>query len=763
MSIRRSTIRVILFLFLMGLFLFLFPIIEVNSFEDDDITLYVNTEFSLYEESVKKGSLAEYESLDINLPSETWNIRDIELNFTKIDFEPEVKIIENNTLHNTYEIIYNKNPGLNLLGLSVQLEIEDPLIMYGVYIYGYNHLNHPGTPQLQLRGFDDVNKNPNVTIIRSVDLNISSIPGWYIQKFNSPVLLKPGNYSVVLDGSSIPTYTVNNAGFYWAFNAIDPIHPSLHTSKFTSVWTEGESGKPFLYKVIQKLNATIYPEEINMTAELGGEAYQVSNVNVHGKGYLKRNQINYHANNEKVEIKIKNNKTQHLRFDTDYNFNIYNLYNSTATATIKYNDSIKWSVFPEINRYSSNDSVRFVYPKNWENIQVTKNAINITSQIIFDTLNNTLVIPNNTIQNDADWIINASSPRLTIALNAPIIEFSTGQELSFSLGANPFSGKYTFKLYDPLGFLEFETERNIPQEDTIFSYNIPASAIEGEYTAFIFWNNGTDAGVESITFSIIYTGIIPQEFDFSLLILIGLISIGSVATMSTGYVVTKKVKSNKRDKLNLILEKCNDIMNLKYIIVLDPKTGIDIFSQSFEKKQLDPTLIAGFLQAIHNFGDEVLEGVKESKTIKVEYKDSIIVMTDFINVRLITILKSNPSKNFLYSLESLAYHIYKYYGKLIDNFKGTLKPFRSIGKLVESDLEVSLRYPMTIKINKSMKLSPPEKQIVKRALDLMKENKFSYFYAVYLLPENNCNPNDYDIILKLIKKGVFQPIRKDYE
>ena len=42
----------------------------------------------------------------------------------------------------------------------------------------------------------------------------------------------------------------------------------------------------------------------------------------------------------------------------------------------------------------------------------------------------------------------------------------------------------------------------------------------------------------------------------------------------------------------------------------------------------------------------------------------------------------------------------------------------------------------------------------------MKETKFSHFYAVYLLPENNCSPDDYEVIMGLIKKGVFQPIKK---
>lgn len=759
---KKNIVRQVLLIgIFITIFVAFFPVIEVRSFDYNDITLDIDTIFQFQEEAVKEGNLTDNVSIELDLPSESWNIQDIELNFTEINFEPEMKNIENNTLASSWDKrIYNKNPGQNLFGLAVQFQVEEASTIYGIHIYAYNN-SHNGIPQFQLRGFDSNNNHPNNTIYRSIPLNISNTIDWYFQEFDPPILLYPGNYSLVIDGTGIPQHIETDIGFYWAYNQNNPLYDNLFTSEYKTDWSIGESGEPFLYNIMQKLNTTIYPEAINMTAELDAQSFPVSNGNSHGKGYLKRNQVNYHANKQKVEIKIKNNKTQNLRFNTDYIFNIYNIYNSTGTATVKINNSIQWNVSPEITRHSNNDTVRFNYPENWENIQISKDSVNITSEVMIDSIQNMIIFPNSTIENDAEWMISGFSPNLLINLNTPKLEFATGQKLSFSLGGNPLSGIYTFKLYDPLGLLEYQNEKSIPSDDNIFSYNIPSSAVEGEYIAFIFWNNGTDAGVESVTFSIIYSGIVPLDFDFSLLILIGLITIGSVATMSTGYVVTKRVRSNKREKLNLILEKCNDIMNLKYVIVLDPKTGIDLFSQSFEKKQLDPTLIAGFLQAIHNFGDEVLEGVKNSKTVKVEYHDSIIVMTDFINVRLITILKSNPSENFLYSLESLAYHIYKYYGKLIDNFKGTLKPFRSISKLVESDLEVSLRYPMTIKINKKVKLSQQENQIVKRALDLMKANRFSHFYAVYLLPENNCNPADYDAILKLIKKGIFQSIRKE--
>ncbi|MFX1586942.1 MAG: hypothetical protein ACFFC1_02200, partial [Promethearchaeota archaeon] len=245
--------------------------------------------------------------------------------------------------------------------------------------------------------------------------------------------------------------------------------------------------------------------------------------------------------------------------------------------------------------------------------------------------------------------------------------------------------------------------------------------------------------------------------DFSLYLILGLILIGGGVIGGSSYVAIKKIKSKRRSKLKQILEQCNDVLNLKYVIVLDAITGIDLFSKSFEEKEVDSTLISGFLQAIHNFGVEVIEGAKDSRTVKVDYKNSFIVMTEFINLRLIVIMKSNPSKNFLYAIESLAYHIYKYYGKIIDKFEGNLKPFRSIQKLIDSDLNLSIRYPLKLSMSKSIKLTQDEKEMVKKASKFMKENNFNYFYAVYLLPDNVCGPKDYEIILSLIKKGIFQP------
>ncbi|MFW9939177.1 MAG: hypothetical protein ACFFD5_16145 [Candidatus Thorarchaeota archaeon] len=734
----------------------------VQSSDNNEVSLNIKTDFQMNETSVIQGDFENLNSIDIDLPSSSWNLNDIELNFTEIEFEPDLVTIEDNYTHNTYKWIYNKNPAQNLFGLAVQIELSEPSIIYGLYIYGYNYLEHPGSPQIQIRGYDDINNRPNSEIFGSVSLNITEIPGWYLQNFSSPVSLSNGNYSLVLNGTMIPAYAVNNAGFYWAYNAINPNYPGLYTSEYNSGWSIGSPGEPFLYKLIQKLNESFYPEDINMTTEFNGYSFGVLNGNAQGKGYLKRNNIHFTPNNEKVKMQIKNNKTNSLKFNLTYNFNIFNIFEAPGMLNVTINKENEWNINPEITRVSNNHSIQFYYPKSWANLKIFKNQLDVTSEVILDITNHSLIIPNDTIENDVNWEIVATSLPISFNLNTPRTEFKTGQEMRFSISPPVLNGNYTFLLFDPDGLEKYQTTKILPTNDNLFSYEIPMNSIEGNYIAYLIWNNETDAGYSSQIFTISKASIIPNQNAIFFLI-IGLVIAGGVTIGFSGYVTVKKIESKRREKLNLILTQCNDIMNIKYIIVLDVKTGIDLFAQSFEKKELDPTLISGFLQAIHNFGVEVIEGAKNSKTVKVEYKDSIIFMTEFINLRLIIIMKNNPSKNFIYSIESLAYHIYKYYGKYIDNFQGNLKPFRSIKKLVESDLNVSLLYPLTVTIKKDMKLNQDERDMVKKAQTFMKEHNSPYFYFLYLIPENACSPKDYQITLQLIKKGTFQPIdKKEY-
>jgi hypothetical protein len=756
----KSLIRKIsLILCILSLFLILIPI-KITKSNEDDLSLITPVRFQFSEDSTTEGFYNNSNYVDVNLPSAGWEVKDIELNFSKIEFEPEIKNIEGDSYHDTYKRVYNKNPAHHLFGLAVQMVFNTPTLLYGLYLYGYN-LSHPGIPQLQIRGFDALENKPNADLYLSTDLSFNSTPGWQLQNFSSPIFLYPGNYSLVIDGTSLPSYAIiNEAGFYWAYNSIDPINSQLYVSEYnSSEWIAGSSGAPFLHKLIQKFNTSIYPEEINMTAELDGKSYHVLNGNTHGKGYLKRQNINFKANKNKVLIEVKNNSTNQLKFDFNYKFTIFNHFAAPGLLRSKINESNEWSITPNFIKLSDDQQIHFTYPSSWSNLKVYKNQQDVSTNVIFYSLNHSITIPSTLIENGAQWEVLANSPIVNFNLTVPKTDFDVGQELRFSV-SKVLPGNYTWVLLDPIGLEKYRTVRQIPSDSKLFTYEIPSHSLEGVYKAYILWNNETDAGMVSQSFFISKSATTNPGQDFSFFYILGFIIAGAVIIGGSSYVTIRKVESKRKDKLQRILEQCNDIMNVRHIIVLDIKTGIDLYSKSFEKKELEPTLISGFLHAIHNFGVEVIAGAKNSKTVKVEYKDSIIIMTEFINLRLIIIMNQHPSENFFYSIESLAYHIYKYYGKLIDNFKGNLKPFRGMGKLVESDLNISLLYPLTISLKKDMKLTQDEKDMVKKAKKFMNENNFPYFYFLYLIPENACKPRDYQVTLQLIKKGIFVPLEK---
>ena len=139
-----------------------------------------------------------------------------------------------------------------------------------------------------------------------------------------------------------------------------------------------------------------------------------------------------------------------------------------------------------------------------------------------------------------------------------------------------------------------------------------------------------------------------------------------------------------------------------------------------------------------------------------------MMMTEFVNLKLIAILKDNPSPNFKFLMEDLAYDIYKNFGNEIENYSGSLKPFAGIKDLTEKHLNVSFLYPMKVVENPKVKLSIAEKEMVTRAQEFIKEYKAEYFYSLYLMPENVCSPKDYQTIIDLMEKGIFKPVNIKY-
>ncbi|MGB5910088.1 MAG: hypothetical protein WBH31_02725, partial [Promethearchaeia archaeon] len=80
-----------------------------------------------------------------------------------------------------------------------------------------------------------------------------------------------------------------------------------------------------------------------------------------------------------------------------------------------------------------------------------------------------------------------------------------------------------------------------------------------------------------------------------------------------------------------------------------------------------------------------------------------------------------PSQDFIYSVESLAYEIYKKYGDQIENFRGGLKQFSGIKELIEKHLNVSLIYPQKGKVPDNVRLNFTEREMVEQAKKFIKD------------------------------------------
>ncbi|MFW9824181.1 MAG: hypothetical protein ACFFE4_14650, partial [Candidatus Thorarchaeota archaeon] len=549
-------------------------------------SLNINTQFQLTDFSTSTGFLSTTNTWDFELPSSSWSINDMELNFTDVESGLEVKIIEDNPID---KLTINKFHD----AFGVQLVLYDPAIIYGLEIYGNNESTENKPLFVQINGMDNNSYTPNNIVYGTpqlLNMTYSLTPQWHIQSFSSPIYLSEGNYYLLINGTSIGNSP--KSVYNWYFNNIDPAYPELNISEYSGTsWGNAIEGTPFLHKIIQKINQTFFPEEINMTAEFDGHSYEISNGDNPGKGYLKKTNLNYHPNKKKVEVNIKNNKTTSLDFNLSYKLNISNDFNAPSKLIININSSNVWKITPSIERFSLNDSIKFYYSSSWSNISVIKNQLDISSETFIDLNNNLIIIPNHTIENGAQWEIIANSPSVNFDLKTVETEWFGGQELRFSIADPILEGTYKFILRDEEGIELHQNATNLPDGINRFTYNIPPNILKGNYIAYIYWHNQSDAGVQTHVFS--FT---PKSSALNLtaiFITVGLVLIGGVVLGGSGYVTYKKVQTRHSDKLKLILEKCSEIMDIEYIIVLDKKSGIDVYSEAFGDKQVEPTLISG--------------------------------------------------------------------------------------------------------------------------------------------------------------------------
>ncbi|MFX0003908.1 MAG: hypothetical protein ACFFAA_07155, partial [Promethearchaeota archaeon] len=463
-------------------------------------------------------------------------------------------------------------------------------------------------------------------------------------------------------------------------------------------------------------------------------------------------------------IPINHNSSINLIFNLSYTFKFESQLTSFGSGLVNQESPNTWILPVLIERFFDYQLIQFIYPNNWYNFSILQKSggfwENKTSEIQFDE--NSLIINNNTIKNGNEWKITANSSNIDFIINLAASEWQPGQELQFTVSAPFAEGNLTFYIINSLGYgydQPIEIKKHVAGE-ILFSYIIPTNSRDGTYTIIIYWNNMTDAGVQLQVFEV---NVPPPPFSIDPIWIVigGIIAITGTSAGLLSYRYIKKYRIRKIEEEEKLYNKCMDVLSLDYAIVSEKRSGINVYQQQFSQKEIDAAMISGFLQAIHSFGIELIKIEDSSQTIKLEYKDSIIIMTEFVNLRLILIMKEPPSSNFLYSLEDLAYDLYKYYGQLMDTFTGDIKPFKSIEKLLKHHLNTSLTYPMKLaKIEQleKIRINPTERALINKAISYMKIKNKDSFYMSSLITEKECSPKDLENILDLIDKNIFQII-----
>ena len=731
------------------IFLPLVSFLNPTKAQDQPLLLQINSSFILTEYANDIGQKSNDSSVNIDIPSSTWNLSVVNLNFTSIKMGSETVTIEEQESgfetirRNYYEIC------------GMQLNISEQSTIFAVEIYGYKTegSGNPGPVYVRIEGWNSGSRRPNGVVYgEQIELNISLIPNWYIQNFNSPINLSPGYYCLVIDGSSANS----QYRYYWYINNLN-VNSSLYMCRY-----DGDEGEwqnrfrdVFLHKIKRRVDRSYHPEDINMTTRINNNFYSVQNGGAIGTGKLSVSNLNFCPESFNLNLFISNNISVQLLLNYNYRILIHNNFREKSVGLIHQNSNIQWTLEPSILRFSYNHSLIFNFPKNWFNFSILRNSINITSQVSLNYSKRLLHLPNATIINGANWKICASSPNIDFQLNVPKSTFGPGQDILFSIQEPVMTGNYTIFLYNSLGFPIDMQILQLPGDTNLYQYSLSANPEEGIYKSYTFWNNATDAGLVVYEFQVEVPFTVPIEILYGILILVSAIILASMLSL----MLVKRNKRIKTERRQRIYNEYMDALNVDYFIVSDKNSGLSIYDQIIAGNQIDSTLISGFLQAIRSFGIELTKSRKESQTIKLEYQESKILMSEFKDFRFVFIMKDNPSEDFIKSVDLLSKEIDDKFGKNIENFDGNVAIFQGIRSILEKYLQIALIYPLKLAQRKKIKVTQNERAIIDRALKTMEQRKSDYFYVSSLFgKKSKFQVKDAEDILNLIKKHIFIPL-----
>jgi hypothetical protein len=233
------------------------------------------------------------------------------------------------------------------------------------------------------------------------------------------------------------------------------------------------------------------------------------------------------------------------------------------------------------------------------------------------------------------------------------------------------------------------------------------------------------------------TVIHPLTYLLPWILLVVILAVG--AYPSYHQLVIRPKQRLHHQQLKAISDTFIDVAKITRLLVLEKKTGLCLYDP-FVDDSMDANLMAGFLQAISSFGNDLAETpVMEEKELKLSslrelsYEGFNILVQDGEFVRSALVLSGPSSEDLRNQLAHFTHSFEEHFQDKLKDWEGRLHSFDEAGVLMEDHFHISLRLPHRIapQQQSSIKLSDLEKRVLKIAKEFSRAR--DYFFLEQIL------------------------------
>ncbi|MHA1453469.1 MAG: PAS domain S-box protein, partial [Promethearchaeota archaeon] len=530
-----------------------------------------------------------------------WNIAEMELNFTNMEYNPLIETIEDSSDLDAYIAGASYT---TVKRIAVELTIDTPRYLDAIDM----KIHHVGSEFtnvfIQIQGYDEDFNRPNGTIYGiPIALNASTTEGWYLQQFSSPIFLEAGSYFIVMNGRNMG---LQSAEIHWEYNSTPDAEDQYsalywYEEPGTEYWLPSTQSRKYNHKLHFVNETDIWPEDIEMGIEVAEKEFDVTNSLLmnpnHGRSII----TNIPYTQPSLQFTVYHNQPFSLSFNVAYSIKMNHTLVSNGVLQITEVQPNKWIIHPNISQEGYNHTINFEYADDWFNITISRDSSDVTNEVFF--ANNSLTILNSSIDSVNEWKISANSPQHIGSIETTDTSFETYDDINISLSMPLSTGELEIYILNSSSVEVYRESRNITGSKITINPVFNSSQPSGIYTLYAQYSNDTVGGLMTFIF---YIHNHPQSFweKYSGLFFIGGTFVAISMTLIVSSVAIKRYRDSSlryRNRLEQTFQSVDE-----GIIVVDPDLNIRTINEKAQQmaSRMNTRLIGECVSNVFKFEDK---------------------------------------------------------------------------------------------------------------------------------------------------------------